>query len=87
VENRFYQEHKKAGLKIIFEEFCRIDQESQESIITPEDFKRLCIKYNIYSLESQNAFLDEMGRRGMATSSFELLQTWKQTIKPRLDQL
>ena len=76
VESDFYLKYKRTGLKLIFGNFSKEDEESKEFIIDPKDFSRLCKEHKIYSLKSQNLFLEQAEKKGFAKNIEILKENW-----------
>lgn len=72
---------------MIFGDYAKYDEESEEKVINPIGFKKLCRDYKIYSVESQNRFLDKQKEIGFIRSKEELASKWREIVNPKFEIL
>jgi hypothetical protein len=73
-------------LEKIFEKYSELDEDNNDKIITPIQFKKLCREYEIYGAESQAEFLEKMSRTGLVQTVEELKEKWSDIVKPWIDK-
>ena len=89
VEHKFYIKHKDSGLRNIFESYAEVpedckDEDEEDKVITPLAFKKMCRLYEIYGIEAQESFLEEMSNKGLARSIEELTRRWSVGVKDKI---
>lgn len=87
VEKSFYAEQQSTGLKKIFSEFSTRENEDDEDVITMIGFKKLCKKYEIYSVKAQKEFLQKATNKGYVKNVDDLKIFWRSKLKKKVHSL
>ena len=87
----FFTENKHRKLKLIFDNFSELDEDSGDNVITPLNFKQLSNAHNIFTPEGQTIFLEKVKHQGLVDDLDQLREKWginiKDAIKKGLDQI